>query len=67
MALDLTAGPDVVWSPAKLALQGIVAAVANPKSGAFFIALLPPFIDPRQQLPGQHGMLMGRILGIECF
>lgn len=67
MALDLTAGPNVVWSPANLALQGFVTAVANPKGWAFFIALLPPFIDPRQALPGQLGMLLGMILSIEFF
>lgn len=48
-----------------LALQGFVTAVANPKGWAFFIALLPPFIDASKPLVMQLFILIGIILSIE--
>lgn len=54
-------------SAVQLALQGFVTAVANPKGWAFFIALLPPFIDQQRPLPGQLVFLLGIILTIEFF
>jgi threonine/homoserine/homoserine lactone efflux protein len=48
-----------------LALQGFVTAVANPKGWAFFIALLPPFIDSSKPLTMQLIILISIILGIE--
>ncbi|MCP4047282.1 MAG: LysE family translocator [Gammaproteobacteria bacterium] len=48
-----------------LAMQGFVTAVANPKGWAFFIALLPPFIDQTLPLAPQLSVLIGMILGIE--
>lgn len=48
-----------------LALQGFITAVANPKGWAFFIALLPPFIDQSLPLAPQMSMLIGMILCIE--
>lgn len=48
-----------------LALQGFVTAIANPKGWAFFIALLPPFIDQSLALPPQMGVLITVILLIE--
>ena len=53
------------FSAGQLAVQGFVTAIANPKGWAFFIALLPPFIDYQQQLPSQLGFLLGIILLIE--
>lgn len=38
---------------ASLALQGFVTAVANPKAWAFFVALLPPFVDQSRPLAPQ--------------
>jgi homoserine/homoserine lactone efflux protein len=67
MAIDLSAGLNIDLSPRKLALQGFVTAVANPKGWAFFIALLPPFIDDQRPLPGQLSLLLGIILSIEFF
>lgn len=67
MAIDFESGLNSGCSPAKLALQGFVTAIANPKGWAFFIALLPPFIDPQQPLVAQLGLLLGMILGIEFF
>lgn len=52
-------------SPRSLALQGFITAVANPKGWAFFIALLPPFINDQQPLLTQLGLFLGIILTIE--
>ncbi|WP_346798607.1 LysE family translocator [Halomonas sp. Bachu 37] len=49
----------------QLALQGFVTAVANPKGWAFFMVLLPPFLDASRPLPAQLGVLIGLILCIE--
>lgn len=40
---------DLKISGRSLILQGFITAIANPKGWAFFIALLPPFVD--QTLP----------------
>lgn len=49
----------------ELALQGFVTAVANPKGWAFFIALLPPFVDQGLPLLPQVSVLLSLILLIE--
>lgn len=49
----------------QLALQGFVTAVANPKGWAFFVALLPPFLDASRSLVGQLVVLIAVILSIE--
>lgn len=67
MAVDFEPGLSVTYSPAGLAMQGFVTAIANPKGWAFFIALLPPFIDAEQPLVPQLGLLLGIILLIEFF
>jgi len=67
MAIDFEAGLNLTYSPAQLALQGFVTAIANPKGWAFFIALLPPFIDAQQPLVPQLCLLLSMILGIEFF
>jgi len=65
MAIDCDSGLNAGSSAKQLAFQGFITAVANPKGWAFFIALLPPFIDDQQPLPGQLGVLLGIILSIE--
>lgn len=45
--------------------QGFVTAIANPKGWAFFIALLPPFIDQSAPLFGQLVILVSMILVLE--
>ncbi|MBR9858689.1 MAG: LysE family translocator [Gammaproteobacteria bacterium] len=45
--------------------QGFITAIANPKGWAFFIALLPPFIDNQSPLTGQLLMLVSIILSLE--
>ncbi|MBZ9560331.1 MULTISPECIES: LysE family translocator [Modicisalibacter] len=49
----------------QLLSQGFVTAVANPKGWAFFIALLPPFLDADLPLAVQLLWLVGIILSIE--
>lgn len=49
----------------QLALQGFVTAVANPKGWAFFVALLPPFLDASLPLAPQLAILVAMILTIE--
>lgn len=48
-----------------LALQGFVTAIANPKGWAFFIALLPPFINSNLDLTPQLSVLLFFILSLE--
>jgi len=48
-----------------LAMQGFITAIANPKGWAFFIALLPPFIDENYPLVPQISVLLFIILFFE--
>ncbi len=54
-------------SAKELASQGFLTAVANPKGWAFFIALLPLFIDYTQPIPAQLAFLITIILCLEFF
>lgn len=45
--------------------QGFVTAIANPKGWAFFVALLPPFLDANQPLFIQLVVLISIILVLE--
>ena len=45
--------------------QGFITAVANPKGWAFFMVLLPPFIDDSLPLPPQLALLVVMVLIIE--
>ncbi|MBZ5488330.1 LysE family translocator [Halomonas aquamarina] len=60
---ELDAGPAA--GRLQLAMQGFVTAVANPKGWAFFMVLLPPFLDSSRPLGGQLGLLIAVILLIE--
>lgn len=60
------AGP-VESSRWQLATQGFVTAIANPKGWAFFIALLPPFIDSALPMTPQLIALVLIILSLEFF
>lgn len=64
MALN-TSNQDFNISNKSLALQGFVTAIANPKGWAFFIALLPPFIDENLGLFPQLSVLIFLILLLE--
>ncbi len=48
-----------------LAFQGFITAIANPKGWAFFIALLPPFINQARPLIPQVSVLLVIILSLE--
>ena len=52
-------------SKKSLAIQGFVTAIANPKGWAFFIALLPPFIDDTLPMTSQLIVLIFIILLLE--
>lgn len=60
---ELDAGPAV--GRLQLAIQGFITAVANPKGWAFFMVLLPPFLDSSRPLGLQLGVLILVILIIE--
>ena len=49
----------------QLATQGFVTAIANPKGWAFFVALLPPFIDSSLPMAPQLTALILIILLLE--
>lgn len=49
----------------ELWLQGFLTAVANPKGWLFFVALLPPFIDPNRAFVPQLLILLLLMLSIE--
>ena len=63
MALSLDGNYNI--SNKDLALQGFVTAIANPKGWAFFVALLPPFIDKTLPLAPQLSVLIFFILSLE--
>ena len=65
MAIDLNGTPKNTGR-LQLASQGFITAVANPKGWAFFIALLPPFIDPTRPMPSQMVLLLSVILSLEA-
>jgi threonine/homoserine/homoserine lactone efflux protein len=60
---DVEAGPAV--SRWQLATQGFVTAIANPKGWAFFVALLPPFIDSALPMAPQLTIMIVIILLLE--
>ncbi|MBJ7536687.1 LysE family translocator [Marinomonas transparens] len=45
--------------------QGFMTAIANPKGWAFFVALLPPFLDASRSLASQLLVLISIILILE--
>ncbi|MGY4876363.1 LysE family translocator [Vreelandella aquamarina] len=60
---ELESGPPA--GRLQLATQGFLTAVANPKGWAFFMVLLPPFLDSTRPLALQLGVLISVILTIE--
>lgn len=55
----------VVQGNMQLALNGFITAIANPKGWAFFVTLLPPFLDQSQPLAPQLSVLVALILLLE--
>ena len=64
MSLSLD-GCNYNISKKSLAIQGFITAIANPKGWAFFIALLPPFIDKKLPMTSQLLILLFIILVLE--
>jgi len=67
LALQECSDSVVDVSRLSLAIQGFITAIANPKGWAFFIALLPPFLDQTLPLAPQLTILLVIILTIEFF
>lgn len=65
MALNVTCDDSTVLSRKSFAIQGFITAIANPKGWAFFIALLPPFLDYSHSLAPQLVQLIFLILLLE--
>lgn len=65
LAIQENETQKINYSKKSLATQGFITAIANPKGWAFFIALLPPFIDQTLPLLPQMTMLIWMILLIE--
>jgi threonine/homoserine/homoserine lactone efflux protein len=65
MAMLEDSAKSNVASRSELALQGFVTAIANPKGWAFFIVLLPPFIDSSLPMTPQLIALVSIILTLE--
>ncbi|GAC07079.1 MAG: LysE family translocator [Alteromonadaceae bacterium] len=60
---QVTTGENIsATSRGKLASQGFITAIANPKGWAFMISLLPPFISVTKSLSGQLTVLVGLIM-----
>ena len=56
---------DTRRSRSSLIVQGFITAVANPKAWAFFVALLPPFVDQSRPVAPQLLTLLALMLVIE--
>ena len=65
MALNTEGGDALAMSRRSMILQGFFTAIANPKGWAFFVALLPPFLDYSQPLTAQLSQLIVLILLLE--
>ncbi len=65
MAMPEDNAEPITASRWQLAAQGFITAVANPKGWAFFVVLLPPFIDSTLPMAPQLGALVIIILTLE--
>lgn len=59
VALNVREG--TVLSPLSLFLRGVVMNLSNPKVGIFFVAFLPAFADPSQDLMQAQLLLLGGV------
>jgi threonine/homoserine/homoserine lactone efflux protein len=66
-ATVLTVGAAAPAGPARTFLNGVVLQVSNPKALVFFVALLPPFIDPHGPVLAQVAILGMTSVVIEFF
>lgn len=65
LAIQESSDIDVDVSRHSLMLQGFITAIANPKGWAFFIALLPPFVDQTLPIAPQLVSFLAIILVLE--
>ncbi len=65
MSLHLTKVQHGLLSPQKLIAQGFITATSNPKGWAFFVALMPPFIDSTIPLLPQLSAYISIVVAIE--
>ncbi|RXJ86277.1 LysE family translocator [Arcobacter sp. CECT 8985] len=65
MALNFEKNCQFDISKKSLVSQGFITAIANPKGWAFFISLLPPFIDNKLPMASQLPVLILIILVLE--
>ena len=65
MAIGENFESQQVASRTELIIQGFTTAVANPKGWAFFISLLPPFVNTDLPLTPQLVVLISMILTME--
>ena len=65
MALNLTDDEQGVMSRKSFIMQGFITAIANPKGWAFFIALLPPFLNADAPVAPKLAILIALILTLE--
>ena len=63
----LTVGTAATTSAARTFVNGLALQVANPKALVFFVALLPPFIDPHGSVVAQVAILGVTSVIIEFF
>ncbi len=66
MALTDNSNMRASFTRRQLITQGFITAVANPKGWAFFVALLPPFLDPDKNLANQLVIFLAMILSLEA-
>jgi threonine/homoserine/homoserine lactone efflux protein len=62
---DEASGPEAAVAaahPWRLWRQGFVIEVANPKTALFFLAFLPPFVDPALPLPWLQMIVLGMLV-----
>jgi len=57
-----TDGTIAPLRPWRLWRQGFLIEVANPKTALFFLAFLPPFVDPALPLPWAQMVLLGLLV-----
>ena len=65
LAIQEKTDVDLKVSGRSLIFQGFITAIANPKGWAFFIALLPPFVDQSLPMAPQLMAFLVIILSLE--
>jgi len=66
MALSENESCSYTFNRRSFISQGFITAIANPKGWAFFVALLPPFLDPEKNVGSQLSVFVLMILTLEA-